>query len=127
MKHNEFTRLKEKSPKCQSDLMLQKTSWSELSGGLQYVFCEPCKCKGVGANEKETALANFRKELARKEKLALRKPEKILTDIRDYLVTEKGRVANSDIYLLQIQAVEKFADKALAYLTEYAEKLGVEL
>ena len=52
---------------------------------------------------------------------------KILTDIRDYLVTEKGRVANSDIYLLQIQAVQKFADKALADLTEYAEKLGVEL
>ena len=53
--------------------------------------------------------------------------KQILTDIRDYLVTEKGRVANSDIYLLQIQAVEKFADKALADLTEYAEKLGVEL
>lgn len=53
--------------------------------------------------------------------------DEILTDIRDYLVTEKGRVANSDIFLLQIQAVEKFADKALAYLTEYAEKLGVEL
>ena len=53
--------------------------------------------------------------------------KKILTDIRDYLVTEKGRVANSDIYLLQIQAVENFADKALADLTKYAEKLGVEL
>ena len=49
MKHNEFMRLEEKCPKCQSDLMLQKTSWSEVSGGLQYVFCEPCKCKGNGA------------------------------------------------------------------------------
>ena len=38
MKYNEFMRLEEKCPKCQGDLMLQKTSWSELSGGLQYVF-----------------------------------------------------------------------------------------
>ena len=53
--------------------------------------------------------------------------KKILTDIREYLVTEKGRVVNSDIYLLQIQAVENFADKALSDLNEYAEKLGVEL
>lgn len=53
--------------------------------------------------------------------------KKILTDIRDYLLTEKCRVANGDIFLLQIQEVEKFADKALSDLTEYAEKLGVEL
>jgi hypothetical protein len=62
-----------------------------------------------------------------KEIFEFSQTKKILTDIRDYLVTEKGRVANSDIYLLQIQAVEKFADKALADLTDYAEKLGVEL
>ena len=127
MKHNEFMRLEEKCPKCQSDLMLQKTSWSEISTDLKYVFCEPCQCKGCGANDEETALVNFHKELARKEKLALRKPEKILTDIRDYLVTAKGRTRNSDMFILQIQAVENFADKALAYLKEYAEKLGVEL
>ena len=95
-----------------------------MSGALYYVFCEPCHCKGNGANDKETALANFHKELARKEKLALRKPEKILTDIRDYLVTAKDRTLNSDMFVLQIQAVQNFADKALAYLTEYAEKLG---
>ena len=53
--------------------------------------------------------------------------KQILTDIRDYLVTEKGRAHNSDMFILQIQAVENFADKALADLTEYAEKLGVEL
>ena len=62
-----------------------------------------------------------------KGEFELQKVKKILTDIRDYLVTAKVRVANSDIYLLQIREVEKFADKALAYLTEYAEKLGVEL
>ena len=53
--------------------------------------------------------------------------KQILTDIRDYLVTAKGRTRNSDMFILQIQAVENFADKALAYLTEYAGKLGVEL
>ena len=86
MKLNEFMCLEEKCPKCQGELMLQKTGWSDMSGDLHYVFCEPCHCKGNGANDKETALENFHKELARKEKLALRKPEKILTDIRDYLV-----------------------------------------
>ena len=62
-----------------------------------------------------------------KGEFELQKVKQILTDIRDYLVTEKSRVANSDIYLLQIQEVKKFADKALAYLADYAKKLGVEL
>ena len=123
MKHNEFMRLEEKCPKCQSELMLQKTSWSELSGGLQYVFCEPCHCKGNGANDKETALENFHKELARKEKLALRKPEKILTDIRDYL--EKH--AEWDMLEDEHRIKASFVEQALFDLTDYAEKLGVEL
>lgn len=127
MKHNEFMRLEEKCPKCQSELMLQKTSWNDMSGDLHYVFCEKCRCKGNGANDKETALENFNKQLARKEKNDRQKPKAILTDIRDYLVTAKGRTRNSDMFILQIQAVENFADKALAYLTEYAEELGVEL
>ena len=66
-------------------------------------------------------------EKARLESVMVQTEKKILTDIRDYLVTEKSRVANSDIYLLQIQEVKKFADKALAYLADYAKKLGVEL
>jgi hypothetical protein len=122
MKHNEFMRLEEKCPKCQSDLMLQKTGWSDMSGDLHYVFCEPCHCKGNGANDKETALANFHKELARKEKLALRKPEKILTDIRDYLA-EKKKICDVTFDLER----EMLLDTLLSDLTEYAEKLGVEL
>lgn len=47
MKHNEFMRLEEKCPKCQSELMLQKTSWSDMSGGLHYVFCESANVKGT--------------------------------------------------------------------------------
>lgn len=62
-----------------------------------------------------------------KDEFELQEVKKILADIRNYLETEKGRVANSDIFILQIKEVEKFADKALAYLTEYAKKLGVEL
>jgi hypothetical protein len=121
MKHNEFMRLEEKCPKCQNSLMLQRTSWSDMRGDLHYVFCEPCHCKGNGANDKQTALANFHKELARKEKLALRKPEKILTDIRDYLVSWRDN--NAIDY-----SAEKWIDEtALVVLTEYAEKLGVEL
>lgn len=130
MKHNEFMRLEEKCPKCQSDLMLQKTSWSDMSGDLQYVFCESCRCKGCGANDKETALENFHKELARKEKLELRKPEKILTDIRDYLVAildEWYRRSDEPNFLENNIMVYNHIRKELDDLTEYAEKLGVEL
>lgn len=126
MKHNEFMRLEDKCPKCQSDLMLQKTSWSDMSGDLHYVFCEPCHCKGNGANDKETAISNFHKELARKGKLALRKPEKILTDIRDYLVERQRCLA------IESRMCPKIRETALVLsmiedLQKYAEKLGVEL
>jgi hypothetical protein len=130
MKHNEFMWLEEKCPKCQSNLMLQKTSWSELSGDLHYVFCEPCKCKGNGANDKENALENFHKELARKEKLALRKPEKILTDIRDYLwaiLDEWHKRIDEPNFYEQNIGVYNHVRKELDDLTEYADKLGVEL
>jgi hypothetical protein len=106
--------------------MLEKRYWSDISGALYYVFCEPCHCKGNGANDKETALANFHKELARKEKLALRKPEKILTDIRDYLEkTKKTWKENNEILGTDLPL---FALNRFIYdLAEYAEKLGVEL
>ena len=87
-----------------------KDSWELTSAFVLRLFC---------SNEEEVNKM--------KQEFECQKVKQILTDIRDYLVTEKGRVANSDIYILQIQAVEKFADKALADLTEYAEKLGVEL
>ena len=130
MKHNEFMRLEEKCPKCQSELMLQKTSWSNMSGELYYVFCESCHCKGNGANDKETALEKFHKELARKEKLELRKPEKILTDIRDYLVAildEWHRRSDEPNFYEQNIGVYNHIRKELDDLSEYAEKLGVEL
>ena len=55
--------------------------------------------------------------------------KKILTDIRDYLVKRKAEWGNEKCEINQIMGlgVEVFVDKALADLTEYAEKLGVEL
>ncbi len=108
-------------PHCQHEnyfeekMLLNKC---DICGGFLYVH-----------TDLETALDNFRKELARKEKLALRKPEKILTDIRDYLVEYKEKWQHQKYEVPQIMGlgVEVFAEKALADLTEYAEKLGVEL
>lgn len=126
MKHNEFMRLEEKCPKCQSELMLQKTSWNDMSGGLHYVFCEKCKCKGNGANDKETALANFYKQLARKEKNDRQNPKAILTDIRDYLVKRQKCLA------IESRMCPKIRETALVLsmiedLQQYAENLVVEL
>lgn len=127
MKLNEFVHLEEICPKCNNTLMLEKRRWSDMSGDLYYVFCEPCHCKGNGANDTETALANFHKELARKEKLALRKPEKILTDIRDYLVAKQDGVTKQGLNSIITATALAIFDAQIVVLKEYAEKLGVEL
>ena len=127
MKHTEFSHLKETCPKCNNTLMLEKRNWSNISGALYYVFCEPCHCKGNGANNKETALANFHKELTRKEKLALRKPEKILTDIRDYLVAKAELVRERDMEFIEQSAMLQLIAIEHKELKEYAEKMRVEL
>jgi hypothetical protein len=55
--------------------------------------------------------------------------KKILTDIRDYLVEykEKWKHQKYEVHQIMGLGIEVFVDKALADLTEYAEKLGVEL
>ena len=121
MENNEFMRLEEKCPKCQNAIMLQKSTCSE--GALYYVFCECCQCKGHGEFDERRAITSFHKELSRKEKLALRKPEKILTDIRDYLNELLAEWNGADVHFEKISLVEK----QLENLTEYAKKLGVEL
>ena len=64
-----------------------------------------------------------------KGEFELKEVNKILTDIRDYLVEIKAECGNEKCEINQIMGlgVEVFVDKALADLTEYAEKLGVEL
>ena len=101
-----------------------------MSGALYYVFCEPCHCKGSGANDKEIALTNFHKQLSRKEKLDNRKPEKILTDIYKYLVAiidEWHRRSDEPNFIENNIMVYNHIRKEIDDLTEYAEKLGVEL
>lgn len=87
-----------------------KDSWELTSAFVLRLFC---------SNDEEVTKIE--------QEFELQKVKKILTDIRDYLVTAKGRTRNSDMFILQIQAVENFADKAIDYITEYAEELGVEL
>lgn len=108
-------------PKCNGDLMLEITTWSDMKGALYYVFCPCCNIKGDRANNRITALSKFEKAIVHKEKLALRKPEKILTDIRDYLVSWRDNNA------IDYSAERWIDETALPDLTEYAEKLGVEL
>lgn len=90
--------------------------------------------RGDNSNNKAQAFERFEKKLALKEKREREKPEKILTDIRDYLVEARGnwKERNKVIGLSLEQSlvdigVDCWIDKALADLTEYAEKLGVEL
>ena len=64
-----------------------------------------------------------------KEIFEFSQTKKILTDIRDYLLQRKAECGNKKCEINQIMdlGVEVFVDKAIADLTEYAEKLGVEL
>ena len=78
------------------------------------------------ANEEEIAKIKAEFELSQKKQ--------ILTDIRDYLVEARGnwKERNKVIGLSLEQSlvdigVDCWIDKALADLTDYAEKLGVEL
>jgi hypothetical protein len=79
------------------------------------------------AKDKETALENFHKELARKEKLESRKPEKILTDIRDYLVAKEQGIKKQEFNVIIKETALAILDSQIVVLKEYAEKLGVEL
>ena len=119
-----------KCSKCNEDLMIEITTRSDMKGALYYVFCPCCNIKGDGANNRITALSKFEKAIVHKEKLALRKPEKILTDIRDYLVAildEWHRRSDDPNFLENNIMVYNHLRKELDDLTEYAEKLGVEL
>ena len=80
-------------------------SWELCSGFITRMFVE---------NEEE--LEKIKREFELKE------VKKILTDIRDYLA-EKKKICDVTFDLER----EMFVDTLLADLTEYTEKLGVEL
>jgi molybdopterin converting factor small subunit len=71
----------------------------------------------------EEYIEKVHREFERKE------VKQILTDIRDYLAERKAECGNEKCEINQIMGlgVKVFVYKALADLTEYAEKLGVEL
>ena len=76
----------------------------------------------------EEQIEKVRREFERKE------VKQILTDIRDYLLRAKiswkarNEILGVDLPQTMVDVgLELWVDKALADLTEYAEKLGVEL
>ena len=89
-----------------------KDSWELTSAFVLRLFC---------ANEEEVTKM--------KQEFEYQKIKQILTDIRDYLVERKAKCGNEKYEIHQIMGlgVEVFVDKAIADLTKYAEKLGVEL
>ena len=119
---------------CGNALMLETKTWDNIDGGVVTVLCPTCKVRGEGSTDVTLALSKFDRALTRAKYKNARKPEKILTDIRDYLVEARGnwKERNKVIGLSLEQSlvdigVDCWIDKALADLTEYAEKLGVEL
>ena len=130
MKHIERISLQDACPKCGSHLELEETTWDSMSGSLVSVLCCKCKVRGENSNNKAQAFQRFEKKLALKEKREREKPEKILTDIRDYLVAildEWHRRSDEPNFLENNIMVYNHLRKELDDLTEYAEKLGVEL
>jgi hypothetical protein len=79
---------------------------------------------------KEEYWHSFNEAVKRKKEREMRTPEKILTDIRDYLVAILDewhkRIDEPNFYEQNI-GVYNHIRKELDDLTEYAEKLGVEL
>ena len=107
---------------CGNALMLETKTWDNIDGGVFAVLCPVCKVKGDGASDMTLAISKFDRALTRKQFQNRRKPEKILTDIRDYHA-EKKKMCDVTFDLER----EIFIDTLLADLTEYAAKLGVEL
>ena len=117
-------------PICGTNLKMEKVAWTEMKGSLYYVHCDKCKIHGEGATCEAKAFDNFDKKRKQRERDNQRKPEKILTDIRDYLVAildEWNRRIDEPNFYEQNIGVYNHIRKELDDLIEYAEKLGVEL
>jgi hypothetical protein len=127
MKRIERITLQDACPKCGSQLELEETTWDSMSGSLVCVRCCKCKVRGENSNNRAQAFQRFEKKLALKEKREREKPEKILTDIRDYLVEKAEIVRERNIEFLAQSAMLNLLAIEHKDLTEYAEKLGVEL
>lgn len=131
-----------KCPICNGTLRITKrllncgyNEWHELNR----IVCNHCKVK---SGEMECSLKEYKEEywnsfneaVKRKKEKEMRTPEKILNDIRDYLLRAKiswkarNEILGVDLPQTMVDVgLDLWVDKALADLTEYAEKLGVEL
>ena len=127
MKHIERISLQDACPTCGSHLELEETTWDSMGGSLVSVLCCKCKVRGENSNNKAKAFERFEKKLALKEKREREKPEKILTDIRDYLAEKAELVRERDMEFLGQSAMLNLLAIEEKELKEYAEKLGVEL
>ena len=127
MKHIERITLQDACPKCGSHLELEETTWDSMGGSLVSVLCCKCKVRGENSNNKAQAFERFEKKLALKEKREREKPEKILTDIRDYLVKRAELIRKRDMDFISQAAMLQLLAMEHQKLTEYAEKLEVKL
>lgn len=89
-----------------------KDSWELTSAFVLRLFC---------ANDEEVAKI--------KQEFEHQKIKQMLTDIREYLLKGKSEFEKTKYFksVLFGAGVQVFIDQALSDLTEYAEKLGVEL
>ena len=110
-------------PKCHYHLTVEKKPFVETNQPLYKVGCHNCGAYGASVLGEEKAYAEFMRYMGKDDR------RKILTDIRDYLVEKREKVNRGRGEVLQLMGLGagKLIDDALSDLTEYAEKLGVEL
>ena len=115
---------------CGNPLLLETKTWKNISGALLSVFCPNCKVRGKGAADVPLAMSKFDRALTRAQYQKSRKPEKILTDIYNYLgaiLDEWLRRQDEPHFIENNIGVYNHIRKEMDDLVEYAEKLGVEL
>ena len=111
-------------PKCHDYLTVEKKPFVETNQPLYKVGCHNCGAYGASVLGEEKAYAEFMRYMEKDDR------RKILTDIRDYLVAildEWHRRSDEPNFLENNIMVYNHLRKELDDLTEYAEKLGVEL
>lgn len=124
-----------KCPICNGNLRIQE---KEDNMGYYHItrqrlVCYHCKIYGGYGdlmdtrNPEERIIEDFEKAIERHKNKMLKSPEKILTDIRDYLVAKAELVRERDMEWLGQSAMLQLIAIEHKELKEYAEKLGVEL